>query len=109
MHLVLDETPVRLPIDAETELLRIAQEAITNARKHANAENLWVTCRIDPPTAFLAVEDDGGGLGRPRDDSFGLEVMRERAERIGARIAVGSREQGGTTVQVSLGPVRTDY
>ena len=35
VHLVLDETPMRLPIDAETELLRIAQEAITNARKHA--------------------------------------------------------------------------
>ena len=49
VHLVLDETPVRLPIDSETELLRIAQEAVTNARKHANAHNLWVTCRIDPP------------------------------------------------------------
>ena len=35
VHLVLDESPVRLPIDAETELLRIAQEAVTNARKHA--------------------------------------------------------------------------
>ncbi len=35
MHLVLDESPDRLPIAAETELLRIAQEAITNARKHA--------------------------------------------------------------------------
>ena len=94
VHLVLDETPVRLPIDAETELLRIAQEAVTNARKHANAHNLWVTCRIDPPSAYVAVEDDGGGLGRPRDDSFGLEVMRERAERIGARLAVGNRDAG---------------
>ena len=54
VHLVLDETPTRLPIDAETELLRIAQEAITNARKHANAQNLWVTCRIDPPRAYAA-------------------------------------------------------
>ena len=34
--------------------------------------------------AYLAVEDDGGGLGRPRADSFGLEIMRERAQRIGA-------------------------
>jgi signal transduction histidine kinase len=109
VHLVLDETPVRLPIDAETELLRIAQEAVTNARKHANASNLWVTCRIDPPSAFLAIEDDGGGLGLPREDSFGLEVMRERADRIGARLAVGTREEGGTAVHVTLGPVRTAH
>ena len=103
VHLVLDETPVRLPVDAETELLRIAQEAVTNARKHAGAQNLWVTCRIDPPSAFVSVEDDGGGLGRPRADSFGLEVMRERAERIGAILSIGGRDPGGTTVQVSLG------
>ena len=37
MHLVLDEAPTRLRVDVEAELLRIAQEAITNARKHAGA------------------------------------------------------------------------
>ena len=42
VHLTLDEAPTRLRVEAETELLRIAQEAITNARKHADAENLWV-------------------------------------------------------------------
>jgi signal transduction histidine kinase len=103
VHLVLDEAPVRLPVDAETELLRIAQEAVTNARKHADAANLWVTCRVDPPRALLRVEDDGKGLGRPRTDSFGLEVMRERAGRIGARLSVSGREQGGTAVEVTLG------
>jgi len=103
VHLVLDEAPTRLPVDAETELLRIAQEAITNARKHANAENLWVTCMVNPPRATLRIEDDGGGLGKPRNDSFGLEVMRERAERVGARLTVQNREDGGTTVEVTLG------
>jgi signal transduction histidine kinase len=107
VHLVLDETPVRLPVDSETELLRIAQEAVTNARKHANAHNLWVTCRIDPPGAYLAVEDDGAGLGRPREDSFGLEVMRERADRIGAKLQVGNRSGGGTQVEVTLGHGRS--
>jgi signal transduction histidine kinase len=104
VHLELDETTIRLPVDAETELLRIAQEAITNARKHANAQHLWVSCSVDPPRAVLRVEDDGGGLGAPRVDSFGLEVMRERAERIGARLLVRNREGGGTQVEVSLGP-----
>jgi signal transduction histidine kinase len=103
VHLVLDEAPNRLPVDAETELLRIAQEAITNARKHANAENLWVTCSVNPPRATLRIEDDGGGLGKPRTDSFGLEVMRERAERVGAKLTVMNREDGGTSVEVTLG------
>lgn len=106
VHLALDETPIRLPIDAETELLRIAQEAITNARKHANAQNLWVTCAVDPPRATLLVEDDGDGLGAPRTDSFGMEVMRERAQRIGAKLAVGNRDAGGTVVAVSIGPAQ---
>jgi len=106
VHLVLDETPMRLPIDAETELLRIAQEAITNARKHANAQNLWVSCQVDPPVATLRVEDDGDGLGVPRPDSFGLEVMRERAARIGAQLTVSNRDNGGTVVSVALGAVR---
>jgi signal transduction histidine kinase len=103
VHLVLDEAPTRLPIDVETELLRIAQEAVTNARKHAKAQNLWVTCRVDPPHAHLQVEDDGRGLGRARVDSFGLEVMRERAQRVGGALEVGEREGGGTRVEVRIG------
>jgi signal transduction histidine kinase len=103
VHIVLDESPVRLPIDAETELLRIAQEAVTNVRKHAGAENLWVTCRVEPPAALLRVEDDGSGLGTPRADSFGMEVMRERAARIGATLSVRGRQEGGTAVEVLLG------
>ena len=76
---------------------------LTNARKHANADNLWVTCSVDPPRATLRIEDDGGGLGRPRTDSFGLEVMRERAERVGAQLTVQTRPEGGTSVEVTLG------
>ena len=106
VHLVLNETPIRLPIDAETELLRIAQEAITNARKHANAHNLWVTCEVDPPQALVRVEDDGGGLGASRPDSFGLEVMRERAQRVGGQLSVSNRPGGGTAVVVTLGHSR---
>ena len=90
VHVTLDEAPDRLPIAAEAELLRIAQEAITNARKHAEAEHLWVTCRVDPPFAHLRIEDDGNGMGTGRHDSFGLEVMRERAARLGAELTIGA-------------------
>lgn len=105
VHLSLDETPVRLPVDVETELLRIGQEAVTNARKHASAENLWVTCRVDPPSVLLRVEDDGAGLGRARSDSFGLEVMRERAQRIGAELSVRPRADRGTVVEARIGTI----
>jgi signal transduction histidine kinase len=103
VHLVLDESPNRLRADVESELLRIAQEAITNVRKHAGARTLWVTCRIAPPAALLRVEDDGRGLSPGRLDSYGLEIMRERAARIGASFTVLDREERGTVVEVIIG------
>jgi signal transduction histidine kinase len=106
VHLSLDEGPARLPVDVEAELLRIAQEAITNARKHANAENLWVNCLVDPPRAQLRVEDDGVGLQKGREDSFGIEIMRERAARLRARLEITPRDPRGTVVQVDVGDQR---
>ncbi|GAA1926053.1 sensor histidine kinase [Nocardioides marmoribigeumensis] len=106
VHLTLDEGPTRLRGDVEAELLRIAQEAITNARKHSRGGNLWVDCRIHPPTARITVQDDGGGLGAARPDSYGLMIMRERAERVGARLDIGEEvaETGdkGTRVSVTI-------
>jgi signal transduction histidine kinase len=104
VHLELAETPARLRVETETELLRIAQEAITNARKHAEARNLWVTCRIAAPDAVLRVEDDGRGITPGREDSFGFEIMRERAERVGGRLEVTGRPGGGTVVLVTTEP-----
>lgn len=107
VHLTLDEAPTRLRSEVETELLRIAQEAVTNARKHSQANNLWVDCRIRPPYARLTVEDDGKGMGQPRPDSYGLRIMRERALRIGAKLDIGPGERAkgteGTRVTVIVG------
>ena len=103
VHLTLDESNRRLPAEVEAELLRIAQEAINNARKHAAADNLWVTCRVHPPDAELIVEDDGKGLGKGREDSYGLEVMRERAARSRAALEIRPRSPRGTYVAVRVG------
>jgi signal transduction histidine kinase len=107
VHLTLDEAPTRLRGEVETELLRIAQEAVTNARKHSNAENLWVDCRIQPPFARITVTDDGDGLGRPRADSYGFKIMRERAERVNALLEIGPGDAEdrtkGTKVSVTVG------
>jgi signal transduction histidine kinase len=107
VHLTLDEGSARLRNEVETELLRITQEAVTNARKHSEAENLWVNCRVRPPFAQITVEDDGRGLGASRADSYGLKIMRERAERIGASLQIRAGAPGalraGTTVAVTIG------
>ena len=105
VHLSLDETATRLPAETEAELLRIAQEAITNARKHAEASNLWVTLAVDPPNALLRVEDDGRGLGKGRHDSFGLQIMKERAGRLRTNVRVENRAPHGTLVEVVLGDI----
>lgn len=104
VHLSLDESTARLPAAVEAELLRIAQEAITNARKHAGAANLWVTCAVDPPYAEIEVSDDGQGIAeQPADGRYGLAIMKERAERIRGRLEIKPRHPSGTTVTVALG------
>jgi signal transduction histidine kinase len=105
VHLALDESPERLPYETEAELLRIAQESVNNARKHSQAENLWVSCYVRPPNARLVVEDDGRGMQERRKDSYGLQIMRERSDRLGARLSVTERSGGGTRVEVALGTV----
>jgi signal transduction histidine kinase len=100
VHLELSESPARLRTAIESEILRIAQEAIANARRHSRARNLWITCLVDAPEIYLRVDDDGRGLLPPRDDSFGLSIMRERAERAGCQLSVTDRPGGGTSVEV---------
>ncbi|MCW2759466.1 MAG: two-component sensor histidine kinase [Nocardioidaceae bacterium] len=105
VHVRLDEGATRLRPDIEAELLRIAQEAMNNARKHSGGHNLWVSCTVRPPYAEIEVVDDGAGLGRPRHDSHGLRIMRERAETIGAQLDVESLTgpESGTRLRVRLG------
>ena len=104
VHLSLDEAATRLPAETEAELLRIAQEAITNARKHAGAQNLWVSCEIDPPYARIEVSDDVAGIGPHRPEGrFGLAIMAERAERIRGQLEIKPRSSGGTSVAVVIG------
>jgi signal transduction histidine kinase len=104
VHFSVEESTARLPAAVEAELMRIAQEAITNARKHAGAQNLWVSCEIDPPYARIEVSDDGAGLGPQKPEGrFGLAIMAERAERIRGQLEITPRASGGTSVAVVLG------
>lgn len=105
VHVTLDESGPRLPGDTEHELLRIAQEAMTNARRHSEAANLWLRCTVRSPYAEVEVGDDGTRAHAPRADSQGLKIMRERAAAVGAELHVEAPEAGrpGTRVRVRVG------
>jgi signal transduction histidine kinase len=97
---------VRLPLDTEHALLRIAQEALNNAIRHAPGMSVRVTLRAGMRSVTLRVHDDGPGfdiaaLPRTRH-GMGLATMRERAEEIGARIDIRASAGTGTTVTVSV-------
>lgn len=92
---------------AETELYRIAQEALTNVRKHARAKTVTLTLRRAKGAVRLAIADDGVGMGSDRVNGkgHGLRGMSERAALIGGSLGVAPRRGGGTTVTVTL-PVK---
>ena len=100
VHLVLDNVGSALPSFAQDELMRVAQEAISNVRRHAQATNLWVTLAIDGSAIMLEIADDGVGDAQPRDRHWGLQTMQERARGLGADLTIGPRDGGGTVVQV---------
>ena len=100
---------IRLPLPQERELFRIAQEAIVNVERHADADHVTVTWRSDARGAVLEVADDGSGfpVGRAgRLDSYGLLGMRERAASIGATLDLESSPGHGTRVRCSLPAAR---
>ena len=99
---VLGERRV-VPREMEAELLRIAQEGITNVLKHARAQAVEVCLAFDADGVTLTVRDDGVGFDPDaHHDGFGLLGMRERAERIGARLLVTSAAGCGTKLQTRL-------
>ena len=99
--------PSVLPADAGVQLLRIVQEALANVRKHAGSPTqIHVELRATDGHLQLTVADNGNGFDPALSGSdgkrFGLQVMRQRAESIGARLAVQSAPGQGTRVQVSV-------
>jgi nitrate/nitrite-specific signal transduction histidine kinase len=98
---------VSLGLTEELQMLRIIQEALANVRKHSGARHARIECRDNGGELVVTIEDDGTGFdlverrrsGFPR---FGLAIMRERAESIGARLAVDSSPGDGTRVRIEL-------
>jgi signal transduction histidine kinase len=106
----LPDLPGFLPPALRRVVVRIAREAVTNARKHARARNVRVSLTPGPELE-LRVEDDGVGLAAPRDtdDSggVGLLSMVRMAESVGGRLEVGTMPGGGTMVHLRV-PIRAN-
>jgi two-component system sensor histidine kinase UhpB len=89
--------------EVELVIYRIAQEAITNAVRHADAATVEVTLRFDDATATLTVIDNGRGLpAAPTADTAGIAGMRERADLIDGTFSIASPATGGTEVQLTV-------
>ena len=90
----------------EDELVRIAQEAVTNAVRHASPEHVAIQLRFTARHVELSVEDNGrgfsGDLPSMQDGHFGIAGMRERAQQIGGTLTVNSRNGQGTRVSVEV-------
>jgi ligand-binding sensor domain-containing protein/signal transduction histidine kinase len=92
-----------LPPGTEQEILRVAQEAIHNVKRHAGAKKLFVQLEYGPDAIALEVRDDGRGFAAEKAQTpghFGLTGMRERAAAIGGTLEVTSEVGVGTTVRL---------
>jgi two-component system sensor histidine kinase UhpB len=92
-----------LPPDVELVVYRIAQEGLTNAWRHSDADSVTVSLKADAETVTLSVSDDGEGMPPelPRGTA-GIAGMRERALLVGGRLAIESRPGQGTEVRLTI-------
>jgi signal transduction histidine kinase len=115
-HTNVTGAPRQLPPEVEATLFRVAQEALTNIRKHARAHRTALTLSYMNDRVALDARDDGTGFdpehnnaiaGSTREGGFGLGTMRERVERLGGTLSIESAPGDGTTLVVEL-PVAAD-
>jgi len=97
--------PRPLHPEAETTVLRVAQEALANVAKHADATRVGVTLSYMADLLALDVRDDGAGFDTSRPAAgrgFGLTSMRQRAERLGGTFTIESEPGAGTAVSATV-------
>ncbi|OZB81168.1 MAG: hypothetical protein B7X32_17575 [Microbacterium sp. 13-71-7] len=94
-----------LSTPVEVALLRVAQSALANVRRHAQAQTVQVALTSGGGSVRLRIEDDGVGFDqavRPSDASYGLAAMRSRLREGGGELTIRSAPGAGTTIEASL-------
>jgi PAS domain S-box-containing protein len=95
----------RLPLRMQHELLRFAQEAISNAVRHAKPTVVSVNLRWEPPNLILQVKDNGSGIPRAsleKGQGFGLRNMRTRASQIDGKLDIQTVSGHGTSIVLTV-------
>lgn len=101
---------LRLSPDEEVQVFHIVQEALANVARHSGAKHVWLIMELCDAEYVITVNDDGRGafeLGAVPDlrHHFGISIMRERAQRLGGRVEIGNRPEGGARLRLVF-PVR---
>ena len=85
-----------------TQVSRIIQEALTNARRHSGAKTISVSIKMDGGDLLAEVSDDGQGFGAEASPGVGLGSMRERTAVIGGELQIESEPGRGTDVRLRV-------
>ena len=93
---------VPLSPNAEIHVLQIVREALANVVHHAHAQQVWIGLEVEGAAVCLSIADDGLGLPEQpeRPQHYGLAIMAERARSLAGQVAMCSRPQGGTVVEL---------
>ncbi len=94
-----------LTSEQEVQVFHIVQEALANVGRHAQAKQAWLTLSHRGSHLDVRVEDDGRGVAALQADGrahFGLDIMNERAQRLGGVVEIGPRDGGGTRVRLTV-------
>ena len=97
-----DGLPSELPDEHKTCIFRIAQEALNNVCKHANANSVEIGVRATESWLVITVQDDGRGFQHGRANGLGLTGMHERVESLGGWIKIASELGKGTLIEAAL-------
>jgi signal transduction histidine kinase len=106
--------PMPLMRSAADDIFRIGREALTNVSMHAKAKSVEIEVTFESDQFRLRVRDDGVGISAEimkegaRPNHFGLQGMRERAERMGGRLAIWGRASAGSEIDLKI-PAKTAY
>jgi signal transduction histidine kinase len=106
-RVIVEGKPARLHPIIRDEAYRIGREALVNAFHHSRADKIEVELEYSNKNLRIVVRDDGAGIDEQvlqagKDGHWGLAGMRERAESIGARLRVWSRQNAGTEVELVI-------
>jgi signal transduction histidine kinase len=105
IHVDVRGTPRRLPGPIEMNLLRIGQEAVSNAAKHGQASRIQIELHYGPESVILRVGDDGRGFNPDLASAvghFGMLDLRERAESLGSQLQIDSAPGQGTQIAIEV-------